>query len=152
MDRLVHSEKFRKNWSRPVRAIRVIRGGLELSSIARGRPRRILLFPTSWGGPLFPVGLACSMEGNTGRNVIGSHHKVHYIEFACILSYRTRYAVMTYTVMLYCNRNTVLRYSLTLYRNQNSTVSYSNADVACPVAFDRNLYAVVSYSVTWYRN
>ena len=28
------------------------------------------------------------MEGNTGQNVIGSYHKVHYIEFACILSYR----------------------------------------------------------------
>ena len=79
------------------------------------------------------------------KNVIGSYHKVHYIEFACILSYRTRYAVMSYSVMLYCNRNTVLSYSVTLYRNQNSIVSY-------PVVIYRNLYAVVSYSVTWYRN
>ena len=34
------------------------------------------------------------------QNVIGSYHKVHYIEFACILSYRTRYAVMSYSVMM----------------------------------------------------
>ena len=33
---------------RPVRAIRVTRGGLETSAIARGRPRRI--FPTSLTG------------------------------------------------------------------------------------------------------
>ena len=49
------------------------------------------------------------MEGNTGQTVIGSYHKVHYIEFACILSYRTWYAVMSYSVMLYCNRNDVLK-------------------------------------------
>ena len=59
-----------------------------------------------------------------------------------------RYAVMSYSVMLYCNRNTVLSYSVTLYRNQNSIVSFSNADVSYPVAFDLNLYAVASYSVT----
>ena len=86
------------------------------------------------------------------KNVIGTYHKVHYIEFACVLSYRTRYAVMLYSVMLYCNRNTVLSYSVTLYRNQNSIVSYSDADVSYPVVIYRNLYAVVSYSVTWYRN
>ena len=80
-------------------------------------------------------------RGILDKNVIGSYHKVHYIEFACVLSYRTRYAVMLYSVMLYCNRNTVLSYSVTLYRNQNSNVSY-------PVAIYRNLYAVVSYSVT----
>ena len=55
------------------------------------------------------------MEENT---VIGSYHKVHYIEFACILSYGTWYAVMSYSVMLYCNRNTVTSYSVTSYRNQ----------------------------------
>ena len=69
-------------------------------------------------------------RGILDKNVIGSYHKVHYIEFACILSYRTRYAVMSYSVMLYCNRNTVLSYSVTLYRNQNSIVSYSDADVS----------------------
>ena len=63
-------------------------------------------------------------------------------------SYRTRYAVMLYSLMLYCNRNTVLSYSVTLYRNQNSIVSYSDADVSYPVVIYRNLYAVVSYSVT----
>ena len=52
-------------------------------------------------------------RGILDKNVIGSYHKVHYIEFACILSYRTRYAVMSYSVMLYCNRNTVLSYSVT---------------------------------------
>ena len=67
------------------------------------------------------------------KNVIGSYHKVHYIEFACILSYRTLYAVMSYSVMLYCNRNIVLSYSVTLYRNQNSIVSYLSADVSYPV-------------------
>ena len=87
-------------------------------------------------------------RGILDKNVIGSYHKVHYIEFACILSYRTRYAVMSYSVMLYCNRNTVLSYSVTLYRNQNSIVSYSDADVSYPVVIYRNLYAVVSYSVT----
>ena len=87
------------------------------------------------------------MEGNTGQYVIGSYHKVHYIEFACILSYRIRYAVMSYSVMLYCNRNNV-SYSVTLNRNQNSTVSYPNVDVSYPVAMHRNLYAVVSNSVT----
>ena len=80
------------------------------------------------------------MEGNTGqKNVIGSYHKVCCIEFACILSYRTPYAVMSYSVMLYCNRNTVMSYSVTLYRNQNSIASYSNANVSHPVAIDRNL-------------
>ena len=74
------------------------------------------------------------------------------IEFAYILSYRTPYAVMSYSVMLYCNRNNVLSYSVTLYRNQNSIVSYPNADVSYPVAMHRSLYAVVSNSVTWYRN
>ena len=73
------------------------------------------------------------------------------LEFACILSYLTQYAVMPYSVMLYCNRNNVLSYSVTLYRNQNSIVSYLNADVSYPVAMHRNLYAVVSNSVTWYR-
>ena len=73
-------------------------------------------------------------------------------KFACILSYRTRYALMSYSVVLYCNRNTVLSYSVTVYRNQNSIVSYSDADVSYPVVIYRNLYAVVSYSVTWYRN
>ena len=87
-------------------------------------------------------------RGILDKNVIGSYHKVHYIEFACILSYRTRYAVMSYSVMLCCNRNTVLSYSVTLYRNQNSIVSYSDADVSYPVVTYRNLYAVVSYSVT----
>ena len=91
-------------------------------------------------------------RGILDKNVIGSHHKVHCIEFACILSYRTRYAVMSYSVMLYCNRNTVLSYSVTLHRNQNSIVSYSDADVPYPVVIYRNLYAVVSYSVTRYRN
>ena len=61
-------------------------------------------------------------RGILDKNVIGSYHKVHYIEFACILCYRTRYAVMSYSVMFYCNRNTVLSYSVTLYRNQNSIV------------------------------
>ena len=61
---------------------------------------------------------------------------------------RTRYAVMSYSVMLYCNRNTVLSYSVTLYRNQNSIVSYSDANVSYPVVIYRNLYVVVSYSVT----
>ena len=65
-------------------------------------------------------------RGIQDKNVIGSYHKVHYIEFACILSYRTRYVVMSYSVMLYCNRNNVLSYLVTLYRNQNSIVSYSN--------------------------
>ena len=51
---------------------------------------------------------------------------MHYIEFACILSYRTRYAVMSYSVTSYCKRNNVLSYLVTLYRNQNSIVSYSN--------------------------
>ena len=87
-------------------------------------------------------------RGILDKNVIGSYHKVHYIEFACLLSYRTRYAVMSYSMMLYCNRNTVLSYSVTLYRKQNSIVSYSNADVSYPVVIYRNLYAVVSYSVT----
>ena len=72
-------------------------------------------------------------RGILDKNVIGSYHKVHYIEFACILSYRTRYAVMSYSLMLYCNRNTVLSYSVTLHRNQNSIVSYSDADVSYPV-------------------
>ena len=71
------------------------------------------------------------------KDVIGSYQKVHYIEFACILSYRTRYAVMSYSVMLYCNRNNVLSYLVTLYRNQNSIVSYSSADVSYPVAIHR---------------
>ena len=84
------------------------------------------------------------MEGNTGKKVIGSYHKVYCIEFTCILSYRTRNAVMSYSVMSYCNRNTVMSYSVTSYRNQNSIVSYSIADVSYPVAID----AVVSYSVT----
>ena len=49
------------------------------------------------------------MERNTGQKCYWIvHDKVHYIEFACILSYRTQYAVMSYSVMLYCNRNTVL--------------------------------------------
>ena len=87
-------------------------------------------------------------RGILDKNVIGLYHKVHYIEFACILSYLTRYAVMSYSVMLYCNRNTVLSYSVTLYRNQNSIVSYSDADVSYPVVIYRNLYAVVSHSVT----
>ena len=91
-------------------------------------------------------------RGILDKNVIGSYDKVHYIEFACILSYRTRYAVMSYSVMLYCNRNTVLSYSVTLHRNQNSIVSYSDADVSYPVVIYRNLYAVVSYSVIRYRN
>ena len=94
----------------------------------------------------------CLWRGILDKNVIGSYHKVHYIEFACILSYRTRYAVMSYSVMLYCNRNTVLSYSVTLHRNQNSIVSYSDADVSYPVVIYRNLYAVASYSVTRYRN
>ena len=65
------------------------------------------------------------MEGNTGQKCyrIVSYRKVHYIEFACILSYGTRYAVTSYSVMLYCNRSTVISYSITLYRNQNSIVS-----------------------------
>ena len=53
--------------------------------------------------------------------------------------------------MLYCNRNNVLSYSVTLYRNQNSIVSYLNANVSYPVDMHRNLYVVVSNSVTWYR-
>ena len=48
-------------------------------------------------------------RGILDKTVIGSYHKVHYIEFACILSYRTWYAVMSYSVMLYCNRNNVLK-------------------------------------------
>ena len=84
-------------------------------------------------------------RGILDKNVIGSYHEVHYIEFACILSYRTRYAVyMSYSVMFYCNRNTVLSYSVTLYRNQNSIVSYSDADISYPVVIYCNLYAVVS--------
>ena len=81
--------------------------------------------------------------------------RCNYIEFACILSYCTRYAVMSYSVMLYCNRNTVSSYSVTLYNNnnnnltfilrkilvnminqnnnQNSIVSYSDADVSYPI-------------------
>ena len=66
------------------------------------------------------------MEGNTGQ-------KCYWIEFACIVSYRTRYAVIAYSVTLYCNQNTVMSYSVTSYRNQNSIVSYSNANGSYPV-------------------
>ena len=83
-------------------------------------------------------------KGILDKNVIGSKQKVHHIEFACILSQRTQYAAMSYSVMLY-NRKAVILYSVTSYRNQNSIVSYL-------VAIDCNWYAVVSYSVTWYPN
>ena len=77
-------------------------------------------------------------RGILGKNVIRSYHKVHYIEFACILSYGNRYAVMSYSGMLNCNRNTVISPLVTLYRDQNSIVLYSTADVSYPVAIDRN--------------
>ena len=79
---------------------------------------------------IFKCSVGKLWRGILDKNVIGSYRKVHYIEFACILSYGTRYAVMSYSVMLYCNRTTVISYSVTLYRNQNSIVSYSNADVS----------------------
>ena len=79
---------------------------------------------------IFKCSVVKLWRGILDKNVIGSYRKVHYIEFACILPYGTRYAVMSYSVMLYSNRSTVISYSVTLYRNQNSIVSYSKADVS----------------------
>ena len=89
-------------------------------------------------------------RGILDKNVIRSYHKVHYIEFVCMLSYGPRYAVMSYSVMLYCIRNTVVLYScnivtrILLYRTP--MLMYH------PIAIDRNFYAVVSYSESSYRN
>ena len=68
-----------------------------------------------------------SMEGNTGKKVIGSYRMVYCFVLACLLSYRNQCAVMLYSVMLYRNLGPVSRKSRKFVGTEKPVVELQSA-------------------------